>query len=78
MGRIGIEDLTDRSEASLAGVCGEAGEQGDRVRAVPIDLVVREREGAEQPAPHCALVINRVALAGAAEVGAGVPCVARR
>ena len=41
-------------------------------------MVVREREGTEQPAPDGALMIGRVAVAGAAAVMAGISGFARR
>src|SRR5258706_16176014 len=65
---IAVEDFTDCSDAGLRKVRGDAVEEGECVRAVTVDPLMCDSKRAQQPAPHRALVVARIAHLWAASV----------
>src|ERR1044071_4620902 len=67
--RLGVEDLVDRADATLRKVLLEAAQKTAGFRAsLGMHLEPGVDERADQPGPHGALVIGRVAGAHSAEI----------
>src|SRR5207237_9499621 len=66
---LGVEDFTDRAETGLVEMTLKGGEKTAGARViVGVNLQPGVDERADQPGPHRALVIGRVARAQVAEV----------